>query len=58
MGWDDYMPKRISKRQHNDVVYGLWFKYLCTYGLRQAKKIVFEAYKELRKQDNEQKKVR
>jgi len=52
------MPKRITKRQHDDAVYGLWYRYLCTYGLREARKIMFDAYKVLREQDNEQKKVR
>jgi len=59
MGWDGrLMPKRITRRQHDDAVYGLWYRYLCTYGLREAKKIVFEAYKELRKQENERKKAK
>ena len=49
------MPKRITKREHDDAVYGLWYKYLCHYGLREAKKIVYDVYKKLRDQENEQK---
>ena len=50
------MPKRLNKREFDDEVYKLWFSRLCTFGLRQAKKIVYEAYKELRRQENERKK--
>ena len=49
------MPKRLKKRAHDDAVYGCWFKYLCTYGAREAKKILFDAYKELREQEKRQK---
>lgn len=52
------MPKRISKKMHDNAVYGCWFKYLCTYGAREAKKIIYDAYKELRRQENERKKVK
>lgn len=50
------MPKRLTKREFDDAVYQLWFTRLCTYGTRQAKKIVYAAYKELRRQENERKK--
>ena len=50
------MPKRLNKREFDDAVYQLWFSRLCTYGLKQAKKMMFAAYKELRKQENERKK--
>jgi len=52
------MSKRLTKREFDDIVYGCWFKYLCSFGMKQAKKILFEAYKELRKQENERKKVK
>lgn len=47
--------RRLTKREMDDEVYKLWFGRLCTFGLRQAKKIVFTAYKELRRQENERK---
>ena len=47
------MPKRITKREHDDAVYGCWNKYLSHYGIREAMKIVYGAYKELRRQDRE-----
>lgn len=50
------MPKRITKRERDDAIYGLWYKYLCHYGIREAMKIVYGAYKELRRQNNEQRK--
>lgn len=50
------MPKRLTKREFDDAVYSCWFTRLCTYGLKPAKKIVFAAYKELRRQENERKK--
>lgn len=49
------MPKRLTKREHDDAVYNTWFNRLCHYGLREAKKIVWEAYVELRRQEREQK---
>jgi hypothetical protein len=51
------MPKRLTKREHDDEVYKLWRIRLCMFGLRQAKKIIYDAYKELRRQENERKKV-
>lgn len=49
------MPKRLNKREFDDAVYQIWFSRLCMYGMRQAKKIVYAAYKELREQENERK---
>lgn len=49
------MPKRLNKVEFDGEVKSLWTRYLCTFGLKQAKKIVFTAYKELRRQENEQK---
>ncbi len=50
------MPKRLTKREMDDEVYKLWFGRLCTFGLKQAKKMMFEAYKILREKENERKK--
>lgn len=50
------MPKRLTKREFDDAVHQIWFSRLCTYGMRQAKKMIFEAYKELRRQENEREK--
>jgi len=50
------MPKRLNKREFDDAVYHIWFSRLCTYGMRPAKKMIFEAYKELRRQEKERKK--
>ena len=44
------MPKRISKKQRDDAIYGLWFRYVSTFGMVEAKKIVYGAYKEIRRQ--------
>ena len=52
------MPKKLTKREYDDAVYNCWFKYVCTYGAKEAKKILYGAYKELRRQDNERKKVK
>lgn len=49
------MPRRLTKREFDDEVYKLWFGRLCTFGLLQARKIVYAAYKELRRQDEERK---
>lgn len=49
------MPKRISKKQRDDAIYACWFKYVCTYGIVEAKRIVFGAYKEIRRQHEERK---
>lgn len=50
------MPKRLTKREFDDEVYSLWFSRVCKFGRRQAKKIIYTAYKELRRQENEGKK--
>lgn len=50
------MPTKLNKREFADEVYKIWFSRLCTFGLKQAKKIVYTAYKELRRQDDERKK--
>ena len=50
------MPKRLTKREHDDEVYTCWFNRLCHFGAKEAKKIIWEAYKELRRQENERKK--
>lgn len=52
------MPKRLTKREHDDAVYSCWWTRVCTYGAREAKKIIYDAYKELRRQENERKKVK
>jgi len=52
------MPKKLTKREHDDEVYSTWMNRLCKFGLREAKKICFDAYKELRRQENERKKVK
>lgn len=49
------MPKRLTQHEFDDIVYSTWFRYLCSYGMKQAMKILFAAYKELRRQDREQK---
>ena len=49
------MPKRISKKQRDDVIRSLWFRYVSTFGMVEAKKIVYGAYKEIRRQHEEQK---
>lgn len=50
------MPKRLTKREYDDVVYGLWQRYLCQFGAKQAKRIIYAAYKTLREQEREYKK--
>lgn len=50
------MPKRLNKREFDDAVYSLWYSRVCMYGQKQAKKIVFAAYKILREQEKERKK--
>ena len=50
------MPKRLTKRRLDDEIYSCWFTRLCTFGLRDAKKIVWGAYVELRRQERELKK--
>ncbi len=52
------MPKRLNKREFDDEVYKLWRLRMTTFGLKQAKKIMWAAYKELRRQENEQKEKR
>lgn len=49
------MPKRLNKVEFDNAVYQIWFSRLCTYGRRQAKKMIYAAYKELRKQEKERK---
>lgn len=50
------MPAKLTKEEFKAEVYKLWFSRLCTFGLKQAKKMIFEAYKELRRQESERKK--
>ena len=50
------MSKRLNKIEFDNEVYSLWFSRVCKYGRRQAKKIIYTAYKELRRQENEGKK--
>jgi len=50
------MSKRLNKREFDDEVYSLWFSRVCRFGRKQAKKMIYVAYKELRKQENEGKK--
>lgn len=45
------MPKRISKKERDDAIFGLWNRYLSHFGMREAMKIVYGAYKVLREQD-------
>lgn len=49
------MPKRLTKRERDNAIYGCWYKYLCTYGIVEARKIVYGAYKEIRRQHEERK---
>lgn len=49
------MPKRLIKREFDKEVHDLWFNRVCKFGRKQAKKMIFEAYKELRRQENERK---
>lgn len=49
------MPKRISKKQRDNAIYGLWYRYICTFGIVEARKIVYGAYKEIRRQHEERK---
>ncbi len=49
------MPKRISKKQRDDAIYGLQFRYISTFGIVEAKKIIYGAYKDIRRQHDEQK---
>jgi len=48
--------RRLTKRQHDDEVYKCWWSRVCAFGSREAKKIIWEAYKELRRQEKERKK--
>ena len=50
------MPRRLTKRQHDDEVYSCWFNRVCHFGAREAKKIIWDAYKVLREQERERKK--
>jgi hypothetical protein len=49
------MPRRLSKKMRDDAIYGCWYKYMCTYGIVEARKIVYGAYKEIRRQHEERK---
>lgn len=47
------MPKKLTKREFDTEVEKIWFTRLCTFGMKQAKKMVFEAYKILREKERE-----
>lgn len=49
------MPKRLSKEAMAQEIHNLWMSRLCTFGLKQAKKMVWGAYVELRQQERDRK---
>lgn len=50
------MPRKLNKNEFDQEVYNLWMSRLAHFGLKQAKKIVWEAYKILRDKERQMEK--
>lgn len=50
------MPRKLNKNEFDQEVYDLWMSRLAHFGLKQAKKIVWEAYKILRDKERQMEK--
>ena len=49
------MARKLTKGEHDKLVKDVASTYICRHGLKQARDIVYDIYKELRRQNNERK---
>ena len=49
------MARKLNIEERNKLVKDVAFTYICRHGLKQARDIVYDIYKELRRQNNEMK---